>query len=142
MTTNSPIPDGATERAVPESLRGRSLTVSLTVNDLAKSLAWYQDVVGFTVDRKHEREGKLLAVSLKAGDVRILIGQDDGAKWWDRVKGRVLHADHDGPERRRPCETDQGARWHPPVGAGRHAVGSAYLPVAGSGRIQADDLVG
>jgi uncharacterized glyoxalase superfamily protein PhnB len=59
----------------------------LTVKDLQKSLAWYQDVVGFTVDQKHEREGKLMAVSLKAGDVRILIGQDDGGKGWDRVKG-------------------------------------------------------
>ena len=51
------------------------------------SLAWYCDVVGFTVDRKHEREGRLVAVSLKAGDVRILLGQDDGAKGLDRVKG-------------------------------------------------------
>ena len=87
MTTNSPVPDGATERAIPESLRGRTLSVALTVKDLEKSLAWYRDVVGFTVDRRHERDGKLLAVSLKAGDVRILIGQDDGAKGWDRVKG-------------------------------------------------------
>ena len=57
------------------------------MKDLERSLAWYRDVVGFTVDRKHEREGKLRAVSLRAGDVRILIGQDDGAKGWDRVKG-------------------------------------------------------
>ena len=28
-----------------------------------------------------------MAVSLKAGDVRLLIGQDNGAKGWDRVKG-------------------------------------------------------
>jgi uncharacterized glyoxalase superfamily protein PhnB len=70
-----------------QSLRARTLQASLTVKDLQKSLAWYQDVVGFTVDQKHEREGKLMAVSLKAGDVRLLIGQDDGAKGWDRVKG-------------------------------------------------------
>jgi uncharacterized glyoxalase superfamily protein PhnB len=65
----------------------RTLSAALTVNELEKSLTWYRDVVGFTVDRRHEREGKLLAVSLKAGDVRILITQDDGAKGWDRVKG-------------------------------------------------------
>jgi uncharacterized glyoxalase superfamily protein PhnB len=59
----------------------------LTVKDLQKSLAWYHDVVGFTVDQRHEREGRLRAVALKAGDVRLLIGQDDGAKGWDRVKG-------------------------------------------------------
>jgi uncharacterized glyoxalase superfamily protein PhnB len=28
-----------------------------------------------------------MAVSLSAGGVRVLIGQDDGAKGWDRVKG-------------------------------------------------------
>ena len=87
MTTNSPVPDGTTKPAVPEFLHGRTLSVSLTVKDLEKSLAWYRDVVGFAVDRRHERDGKLLAVSLKAGHVRILIGQDDGAKGWDRVKG-------------------------------------------------------
>src|SRR5690242_21513409 len=46
-------------RAQPESFRARTLNASLTVNDLAKSIAWYRDVVGFTVDREHERNGKL-----------------------------------------------------------------------------------
>ncbi len=87
MNANSPVPDGATKRAEPESFRARTLSASLTVKDLQKSLAWYHDVVGFTVDRTYEREGKLTAVALKAGDVRILIGQDDGARGWDRVKG-------------------------------------------------------
>ena len=87
MSTNSPVPDSASKRPETESLQARSLSASLTVKDLESSLAWYHHVVGFTVDRKHEREGKLRAVSLKAGDVRILIGQDDGAKGWDRVKG-------------------------------------------------------
>jgi uncharacterized glyoxalase superfamily protein PhnB len=76
-----------TQRAEPASFRARSLSASLTVKDLQKSLAWYHDVVGFTVDRKHERDGKLRGVSLKAGEVRILINQDDGGKGWDRVKG-------------------------------------------------------
>jgi lactoylglutathione lyase len=80
-------PEGAPQRAEPESLRARTLTASLTVKDLQQSLAWYRDVMGFTVDRKIEREGELRAVALKAGDVRLLIGQDDGAKGWDRVKG-------------------------------------------------------
>jgi uncharacterized glyoxalase superfamily protein PhnB len=79
--------DGAAKGAGAESLHGRALSASLTVKDLEKSLAWYRDVVGFTVDRRHERDGKLRAVSLKAGDVRIVIGQDDGKKGWDRVKG-------------------------------------------------------
>jgi uncharacterized glyoxalase superfamily protein PhnB len=76
-----------TKRAYPETLRASSLQASLTVNDLQKSLAWYRDVLGFFVDQVHERGGTLRAVSLKAGAVRILINQDDGAKG-ERVKGQ------------------------------------------------------
>ena len=72
---------------IANSLHGTMFAVSLTVKDIAKSLAWYQDVLGFTIDRKIEREGKLRSVALKAGDVRISINQDDGAKGWDRIKG-------------------------------------------------------
>jgi uncharacterized glyoxalase superfamily protein PhnB len=68
----------------------RALGAALTVKDLEKSLAWYRDVIGFAVDQRHEREGKLMAVSLKAGDVRILLALDDGAKGWDRLKGEGL----------------------------------------------------
>src|SRR6185369_3387662 len=70
-----------------QPFRGIALSASLTVKDLEKSLAWYRDVLDFTVDQKYEREGKLRAVSLRAGAVRVLVGQDDGAKGWDRVKG-------------------------------------------------------
>jgi uncharacterized glyoxalase superfamily protein PhnB len=87
MSTSSPIPDGATKHAESESFHASMLSVSLTVKDLGKSLAWYHDVLGFTIDRKIEREGKLRAVALKAGDVRLSINQDDGAKGWVRVKG-------------------------------------------------------
>ena len=73
--------------APPETFQATSLAASLTANDLRKSLAWYRDILGFTVDREFEREGKLIAVALKTGVVRILIGQDDGAKGMDRVKG-------------------------------------------------------
>jgi lactoylglutathione lyase len=86
--TESTTPDWNTgRRAQPESFRARSLAASLTVNDLAGSIAWYRDVVGFTVDREHERNGKLVAASLKAGSIQILLGQDDGAKGTDRAKG-------------------------------------------------------
>jgi lactoylglutathione lyase len=83
MSTSSPVP----EREQPESFRGRNLSASLTVKDLEKSLAWYRNVIGFTVDQRYEREGKLRAVALKAGAVQILIGQDDGARGLDRIKG-------------------------------------------------------
>jgi uncharacterized glyoxalase superfamily protein PhnB len=87
MSSESQSHDGANRRTQPESFRGRALMASLTVNDVRKSLAWYRDVAGFTVDEQYEREGELQAVALKAGTVRIMIGQDDGAKGWDRRKG-------------------------------------------------------
>lgn len=87
MSTDPSAPAGATKRADPQSFRARALSASLTVKDLETSLAWYRDVVGFTVDQRHERGGTLRAVSFKAGDVRILINQDDGAKGWERTKG-------------------------------------------------------
>lgn len=76
-----------TQRSNPESFRARSLNASLTVRDLERSLAWYCDALGFTVDKRHERDGKLFAASLVAGDVRILLNQDDFAKGKDRPKG-------------------------------------------------------
>ena len=70
-----------------EPFSGQSLQASLTVKDLQKSVTWYTDVVGFTIDRRIERDGKLRGVAVSAGEVRIILNQDDGAKGWTRVKG-------------------------------------------------------
>lgn len=75
------------QRTQPESFRARALMASLTVKDLEKSLAWYGTVLRFTVAQRHERNGKLIGVSLKAGGVQILLNQDDGAKGTNRAKG-------------------------------------------------------
>jgi uncharacterized glyoxalase superfamily protein PhnB len=72
---------------VESAFVGRALSVSLTVSDLDRSLTWYRDVIGFSVRRTFEREGKLMAVSLIAGEVRILLSQDDGAHGLDRTRG-------------------------------------------------------
>lgn len=64
-----------------------SLEASLTVGQLERSAAWYCDALGFAIDRRHEREGKTIAISLRAGGVRILLAQDDGAKGMERIKG-------------------------------------------------------
>lgn len=66
------------------------LLASLTVKDLSTSLTWYERVLGFTVTERHERGGAVRAVSLSAGAVRILLGQDDGAKGTDRAKGEGM----------------------------------------------------
>jgi len=79
-------PDKAA-RSQPETLRLRGLAPSITVRDLQASLAWYRDVVGFHVDSAHEHEGVVRGYTLAAGTQHILIGQDDGAKGADRVKG-------------------------------------------------------
>jgi len=79
--------DSGAERAQTGSLEARALSASLTVADLQRSLAWYRDAVGFTVDQEYQREGRVSAVALRAGAVRILLNQDDGARGQDRVKG-------------------------------------------------------
>lgn len=79
-----------TQRMQPETFRARKLQASMTVNDLQKSVAWYRDVVRFIVAHEYERDGKVLAVGLKAGNVDILLTQDDGARGTDRVKGQGI----------------------------------------------------
>ena len=81
MTADSPNAPDTT------SLHASALSASLTVSDLARSVAWYTDALGFTVDQRYERGGKLAAVAIRAGSVRLLLNQDDGAKGLDRVKG-------------------------------------------------------
>lgn len=71
----------------PEAFKARALNMSLTLKDVQASQDWYRDVIGFTVDQEFEREGKLRSVALKAGDVRFILNQDDGAKGWNRTKG-------------------------------------------------------
>ena len=82
--------DSAVDKTTPIAdgpLSAENLQVSLTVNDARLSASWYRDVLGFAVDREYEREGRLIAVSLRADAVRILLAQDNGAKGSDRVKG-------------------------------------------------------
>jgi len=78
------------ERRQPETLRLRSLMPSLTVNDLAASVAWYRDVLGFIVAEEFRREDRVVGVRLTAGAVDFLLGQDDFAKGRDRKKGVAL----------------------------------------------------
>jgi uncharacterized glyoxalase superfamily protein PhnB len=70
-----------------EPFHASSLAASVTVKDLEQSVAWYHGVVGFAVDQRMERDGQLRAVAVRAGDVRLLLNQDDGAKGWERSKG-------------------------------------------------------
>jgi len=75
------------QRRLPESLRLRSVAASFTVNDLPKSIAWYRDVLGFTLGERWEEAGRLRGIQLKAGGCDIMLNQDDFAKGRDRRKG-------------------------------------------------------
>jgi len=70
------------KRSTPETLRARGVTPSFTVNDLQRSLGWYEGVLGFTIADRWE-----MGVELKAGSTRLMINQDDWSKGRDRQKG-------------------------------------------------------
>ncbi len=86
------------KRSKDEGLRLTSAGPGFTVKDIEKSLAWYRDILGFTVGERWEIDGKLQGVELTAGDVLFMIGQDDWKKGRDRVKGEGV---------RLYCTTDQ-----------------------------------
>jgi uncharacterized glyoxalase superfamily protein PhnB len=77
-----------TRPAAGGALALRSASPSFTVNDLDTSLAFYRDVLGFGVEETWKGDdGKVMGVSLKAGDVSFMIGQDDWKKGRERSKG-------------------------------------------------------
>jgi uncharacterized glyoxalase superfamily protein PhnB len=77
------------KKAAPKK-RFTSHAPSLTVDDVHKSLAWYCDVLGFTIKQKWEHGGQLRGGELELGDVVLYIGQDDWQKGRDRKKGEGL----------------------------------------------------
>jgi uncharacterized glyoxalase superfamily protein PhnB len=126
MATQTDNTDRPPRRTTPESLRLRALSAALTAGDLQKSLAWYRDVVGFTLEQSWEQDGRVVGVALIAGDVRLNISQDDGARGKDRAKGQgirlymstVQNVDHiatriqerGGTLESEPTDTPWGAR--------------------------------
>ena len=75
------------KKAAGSALALSSASPSLTVNNLQKSLAFYRDVLGFKVEQTWDEGGKVTGVSLRAGGVSFLIGQDDWKKGRNRSKG-------------------------------------------------------
>jgi lactoylglutathione lyase len=80
-------PRAAKSRASAGKLQMTSVSPSFTADDLEKSLAWYRDVLGFTVGEKWMRDGKMVGAELSAGGVSFMVGQDDWRKGRDRRKG-------------------------------------------------------
>jgi len=73
------------------ALNATTLGCSLTCKDVSASVQWYQDVLGFTVVHRFEHEGKLAGAVITAGQIRIVLNQDDGKLGWDRIKGQGFY---------------------------------------------------
>ena len=72
--------------ATQEAVQISAIIPTITVDDLQKSIAFYE-VLGFTVDERWEDKGMLLGVMLRAGRSQIGLNQDDWQKGRDRKKG-------------------------------------------------------
>lgn len=77
-------------RRLPETLRLTAFTPSLTVNDLAKSLAFYTGALGFFVGEEWKDGEVLRGAMLKAGACQLAISQDDWKLGADRKKGQGI----------------------------------------------------
>jgi len=69
-----------------EALQVSTIAPSLTVDDLQKSITFYE-ALGFAIDEKWEENGTLLGVMMRAGQSQIGLSQDDWKKGRDRKKG-------------------------------------------------------
>jgi uncharacterized glyoxalase superfamily protein PhnB len=65
-----------------------SVTPGFTVNDAEKSIAWYRDVLGFTVKERWEHEGRFLGAEIASGAVSLNLSQEDWKMGRDRIKGQ------------------------------------------------------
>jgi uncharacterized glyoxalase superfamily protein PhnB len=73
------------------TLNATGLGCSLTCKQLDTSIAFYRDVLGFSVDMTFENEGKLAGAVISANGIRIVLNQDDGKLGWDRIKGQGFY---------------------------------------------------
>lgn len=73
------------------TLNATHLGCSLTCKDLDASIRFYRDAIGFGVEQSFEREGKVVAAVVAAGDIHIVLNQDDGKLGWTRIKGQGFY---------------------------------------------------
>ena len=69
-----------------EAVQISAIVPTLTVDDLQKSIAFYE-ALGFAIDERWEEKGTLFGVMLRAGKSQIGLNQDDWEKGRDRKKG-------------------------------------------------------
>lgn len=68
------------------ALQAKTIAPSLTVDDLQKSVSFFEGL-GFGVEERWEENGVLNGVMMQAGEARIGLSQDDWKKGRDRRKG-------------------------------------------------------
>lgn len=76
---------------VTAAINATNLGCSITCKDLEASIRFYRDAIGFAVAHRFEHEGKAVAAVVAAGDIRIVLNQDDGGQGWERVKGQGFY---------------------------------------------------
>ncbi len=69
-----------------EAVQINAIVPTLTVDDLQKSISFYE-ALGFAIDERWEDKGTLLGVMMRAGTIEIGLNQDDWKKGRDRQKG-------------------------------------------------------
>jgi uncharacterized glyoxalase superfamily protein PhnB len=78
----------ARAKAASSRLQLVSQGPSLTVDDLAQSMTWYCDILGFAVKQRWEHDGEVTGAELHAGSAVVYIGRDDWKLGRDRIKGQ------------------------------------------------------
>jgi len=68
------------------TLNAKSILTGLTVDDLGKSIKFYE-ALGIGVVQRWEQEGTLVGVMLQAGELQLGLNQDDWKKGRNRQKG-------------------------------------------------------
>jgi predicted enzyme related to lactoylglutathione lyase len=73
------------------TIKATTLGCSITCRDLPASVRFYEEAIGFGVAQSYERDGRMVAAVIAAGDIRIVLNQDDGKLGWDRIKGQGIY---------------------------------------------------
>ena len=68
-------------RHQPETLRLRKLTPGFTASDLARSMTFYRDVLGFVIGDEWRENGDLTGCEIHAGAVTFMLSDPDGFKF-------------------------------------------------------------
>ena len=124
-----------------EAVQISSIVPSLTVDDLQKSIRFYE-ALGFAINDRWEDKGTLLGVMMRAGSTEIGLNQDDWKKGRDRKKGIGVRLSISTT----PGHVDEMARrarerrHHARVGSSRHGVEQPRVRGQRSEWLPADDL--